>query len=190
VIAFVRHGRTAVNCAGKFQGRTDPPLDEVGREQAARVAGAFASQPVARVVASPLQRAVETATTIAAGHGLSVTTDDRLIELDYGDWDERGLADIPADAWATWRADPTFAPPGGESLVDVTKRVISFCTDQPHDELVVAVSHVSPIKSAVCWALDIDERATFRMFLDLVSVSRVDWRADGSPFLAGFNQRG
>jgi broad specificity phosphatase PhoE len=52
------------------------------------------------------------------------------------------------------------------------------------------VSHVSPIKAAVCWALDIDERATFRMFLDLVSVTRVDWRPDGSPFLAGFNQRG
>ncbi len=52
----------------------------------------------------------------------------------------------------------------------------------------VAVSHVSPIKAAVCWALGVDERATWRMFLDLASVSRIGSRAGGVPYLASYNE--
>jgi probable phosphoglycerate mutase len=187
VIALVRHGQTAVNRAGRLQGRVDVALNELGTHQAAQLGAAFASEPVTRVISSPLQRARDTAAPIARAHALAVDTDERLVEIDYGDWDERGLGEIGPEAWEHWRADPTFAPPGGESLGRVRERVVDFCAEHLGVDLVVAVSHVSPIKAAVCWALGVDERATWRMFLDLASVSRIGSR-DGVPFLASYNE--
>ena len=55
------------------------------------------------------------------------------------------------------------------------------------DDLVIAVSHVSPIKAAVCTALHVDERATWRMQLDVASVTRIGARPDGTPYLGTFN---
>jgi probable phosphoglycerate mutase len=194
VIVFVRHGQTAVNQAGQLQGRFDAPLTPAGEAQVQRVASALAQgTPPQRIVTSPLVRARSTAEAIAAQCGLHVEVDERLVELDYGEWDQLGLADVPADAWRAWRASPSFAPPGGESLEMVTARVVEFCVarlDEWRDDLVVAVSHVSPIKAAVCWALGTDETATWRMHLELASITRVGWRANGSgsPYLASFNE--
>jgi probable phosphoglycerate mutase len=188
VISFARHGQTAVNAGGRLQGRLDEPLSELGATQARALADVFASEPVTRVVSSPLARALETAAAIAARHALTVEIDERLVELDYGAWDGVRLADVAPEDWAAWRADPSFAPPGGESLVAVTARVASFCTDVLGDDLVIAVSHVSPIKAAVCCALGIDERATWRMQLGLASVTRVGGRPDGSAYLLSYNE--
>jgi alpha-ribazole phosphatase len=188
LIALVRHGQTAVNRAGRLQGRVDVALNELGTQQAAQLGAAFAAEPVTRVISSPLQRARDTAAPIARAHALAVDSDDRLVEIDYGEWDERGLREIGPEEWERWRGDPKFAPPGGESLARVTERVVDFCNEYLGDELVVAVSHVSPIKSAVCWALGVDESATWRMFLDLASVSRIGRRDGGPPFLASYNE--
>ncbi|HEY5171127.1 MAG TPA: histidine phosphatase family protein [Acidimicrobiia bacterium] len=187
MIAFVRHGQTELNRGGRLQGRIDAPLSDLGAEQAAALARGFASEPVTRVLSSPLQRARDTAAGIAARHGLAVEVDERLIELDYGSWDGLALADVSPDDWASWRNDPEFAPPGGERLSDVTARVLSFCIDVLTDDLVVAVSHVSPIKAAVCSALRVDERVTWRMQLDVASVTRIGRRGDGNAYLIAFN---
>jgi broad specificity phosphatase PhoE len=186
---FVRHGQTAVNRDAQLQGRVDAALTAVGEEQAARLGAWFASQPApARVVSSPLRRARQTADAIASAHGLAVSIDERLVELDYGDWDGKPLADVPASAWAAWRADPAFSPPGGESLVDVSTRVVAFCHEMlAAGDDVVAVSHVSPIKAAVCWALGTDEGASWRMHLDLASITRVSARGE-TPYLASYNE--
>jgi broad specificity phosphatase PhoE len=187
VIAFVRHGQTELNRGGRLQGRIDAPLSDHGSEQAAALARGLASEPVARVLSSPLRRARDTAAAIAARHGLVVEVDDRLIEIDYGSWDGRALTDVSPDDWAAWRNDPEFAPPGGERLSDVTARAFSFCADVLTDDLVVAVSHVSPIKAAVCTALRVDERVTWRMQLEVASVTRIGRRPDGSAYLIAFN---
>jgi broad specificity phosphatase PhoE len=187
VIAFVRHGQTELNRAGRLQGRLDVPLSALGEQQAAALGRGYAHEPVTRVFSSPLRRARDTAAAIAAPHDLSVDLDDRLIELAYGEWDGRALADVPPEAWAAWRKDPAFAPPGGETLADVGARIRSFCADVPADELVVAVSHVSPIKAAVCNALGVDDRVTWRMQLEVAAVTRIGRRPDGSAYLAAFN---
>ncbi len=187
MIAFVRHGQTELNRRGRLQGRIDAPLSELGARQAAALARGYASASVTRVLSSPLQRARATAAAIAATHGLSVEVDDRLIELDYGEWDGLALTDVPAGDWAAWRSDIEFAPPGGERLADVAERVASFCTDVLTDDLVIAVSHVSPIKAAVCVALRVEQRSTWRMQLDVASVTRIGRRPDGSPYLITFN---
>ena len=188
MIAFVRHGQTELNRGGRLQGRLDAPLSALGSEQAAALGRGFASAPVTRVVSSPLQRAHDTAAAIAGAHGLAVEVDDRLIELDYGDWDGLLLREVSSADWATWRNDPEFAPPGGERLADVTARVASFCAEVLTDDLVIAVSHVSPIKAAVCFALRIDDRATWRMQLDVASVTRIGRRPDATPYLISYNE--
>jgi broad specificity phosphatase PhoE len=69
------------------------------------------------------------------------------------------------------------------------ERVAAFCSERLHaDTTVVAVSHVSPIKAAVAWALGVDDDATWRMQLDVASITRIGRRANnGPPFLAGYN---
>jgi broad specificity phosphatase PhoE len=191
MITFVRHGETAHNADGRLQGRADVELSARGLEQVARLATRLATHEIASVYSSPLRRARQTAIAIAAVVGCEVEIDDRLIELDYGDWDGRPLAEIGPDAWAAWRADPSFAPPGGESLQVVTARVDAFCRERfaatGVGVNVIAVSHVSPIKAAVCWALGVDERATWQMQLGLATITDIGVRPNGGGYLASFN---
>jgi probable phosphoglycerate mutase len=188
---LVRHGRTEANASGLLLGRLDPPLDEVGRAQATAAADAIgAVTGIGRVISSPLARARDTASFIAARVGVDVVVDDRWVELDYGDYDGVALTDVPADEWARWRADPTFTPPGGESLVSLRHRV-DASLDQLRDELadgpdVVVVSHVSPIKAAVAWTLGVGDEVTWRMYLAPASICRVRVDRRG-PSLTGFN---
>jgi broad specificity phosphatase PhoE len=189
VIVFVRHGQTEVNREGRFQGRLDPPLTDLGREQARLVAEGLAGCGAQIVLTSPLQRASDTARAIGQVAGVPVEVDERLVEIDYGEWDGEPLGSVSRAQWARWRDDISFTPPGGESLVAVGERVARFCTDRLRaDSIVVAVSHVSPIKAAVAWALGSDADATWRMHLDVASVSRIDRRGDGPPLLLTYNE--
>jgi broad specificity phosphatase PhoE len=187
MISFVRHGETAHNRDGRLQGRADLELSERGLDQVTRLGTRFPAGSLTAVVTSPLRRAQQTAEAIAAACRAPVEVDERLVELDYGEWDGRALADVPADAWSTWRADPNFAPPGGESLVAVTERVGDFCRERLAGGAIVAVSHVSPIKAAVAWALGVDEHATWRMQLGLATISTIGARPDGSGYLLSYN---
>ncbi len=190
MIVLVRHGRTEANRAGLLLGRADPPLDETGREQARGLATVLDRAPLA-IVCSPLRRTRETAAAIAAPWGLAVEPDDRLLELDYGEWDERPLADVPLETWMRWREEPAFAPPGGESLAAVQRRVagcMAELLERAGDEVVVAVSHVSPIKAAAAWALGSGPELSWRMRLDVASVSRIATGPTGAPVLLSWNE--
>lgn len=191
MIALVRHGQTAANRGGLLQGRTDLPLTDLGHAQAAQLGellGRESGRPV-RVLSSPLRRALDTAAPIAARAGIEVEVDERLVELDYGEWDERPIVEVSTEEWAAWRLDPGFAPPGGESLRDVAARVGDLCEELIDvDGLVVAVSHVSPIKAGVVWALGGEETLVWRLHLDLASVSRIARRPDGRACLSTFNE--
>lgn len=192
MIALVRHGETEPNRAGLLLGRADPPLTDAGRAQADAVARSLCRShaPIA-VVSSPLQRAVATASAIAECAGVGVEVDERLVEIDYGEWDERGFDDVPADELARWRRDPEFAPPGGESLAAVQARAGACAQElleRAGDGVVVAVSHVSPIKGAVAWAIGASPDAAWRMRLDLASITRIIPGPAG-PTLLTYNER-
>lgn len=183
MLILVRHGQTQANAEARVLGRADPPLTELGLRQATAMAAAVGS--VDRVVASPLARARQT----AACFGVPVEVDERWIELDFGEYDERLLTDVPLEVWQRWRADPGYAPPGGESLVSVGERVRAACealADDARERNVVVVSHVSPIKAAVTWALGTGDEVIWRLFLDLASVSKVEVGPHG-PVLRTYN---
>jgi broad specificity phosphatase PhoE len=188
VLILVRHGQTAANRSGLLLGRSDVPLTDLGRAQAAGVSAAVrAGANVAAVIASPLRRARET----AACFELPVQIDERWIEIDYGGLEGRPFAEVPESLWGRWRRDVEFVPDGGESLAACGRRVREACAElaaRVAVEDVVVVSHVSPIKAAVCWALAIDERATWRMQLGLASITRIGAGRDGAPHLLSFNE--
>lgn len=200
-VHFVRHGRTAVNAQGRLSGRHDPDLDELGQQQAHLVAEALRASTDGRavtVVTSPLVRCVRTAEAVALAcqdGAARVAVDERFIEMDYGDWDGLPLSDVSAESWRRWQEDPGFAPPGGETLASVTTRVKDAVADwvsRHPGEVIVVASHVSPIKAAVVWALDVGERATWRMRLSNASITRLEVSLSGenaaSATLMAFNE--
>jgi broad specificity phosphatase PhoE len=124
-LILLRHGQTDYNVAGRMQGHLDSVLTTVGHEQAATAAPVLAALGPDRVVSSDLQRAVDTAEVVGTACGLPVKFDARLRETHLGNWQGHTVAEIDGDypgAIATWRSDPEWAPPGGESRVAVVAR--------------------------------------------------------------------
>ncbi|MEY3360811.1 MAG: hypothetical protein RL531_530 [Actinomycetota bacterium] len=187
MIVLARHGQTEANRDGLLVGRIDPPLTALGLEQAGRLGDVLTATRASRVVSSPLERTRRTATVIAARLGLEVEIDERIVEMDYGAWDGTPLAEIPIETWRAWRTDPDFRPPEGESLRDVSRRVGAAMGEWlTADRTVIAVTHVSPIKAALTWALGAPETMAWRMFVEVASISRIGLR-QGAPCMLGFN---
>jgi broad specificity phosphatase PhoE len=186
-LVLLRHGQTEPNRDGQLLGRIDAPLTDLGHRQASAAAQAVLSRhDVARVVASPLGRARTTAELF----GLPVEVDERWIEVDYGDYDGLPFKEVPDELWRQWRADASWAPPSGESLASVGRRVREACgslSAAATDADVVVVSHVSPIKAAVAWALEVGDEVSWRMHLDVAAVCVIDCGKRG-PSLRLFNQ--
>jgi broad specificity phosphatase PhoE len=183
MLHVVRHGRTEANAAGLLLGRLDPDLDALGIRQATAVAAAIG--PVDRVVSSPLLRAVRT----AEAFGVDVETDDRWLELDYGDLDGTSVSEVPSSTWVQWRADLDWAPPGGESHAALGERVRSACEDliaEAAGSEVVVVTHVSPIKASLAWALGVGDEIAWRCFVEPASVLRIAV-GPGGPTVRSFN---
>ena len=192
MLILVRHGESEANARGLLLGRTDAALTEKGRAQAG-AARALVYDPVVEVRTSPLARARDTAELLALGPPLTV--DERWVEVDYGEFECQPLGDIPASVWQRWMDDRHFRPEGGETLAEVDERIGAVCAElfaapgagaRRTDGDVVVVSHVTPIKAAVAWALGTTD-LYWRLHLRTASVTRIGWSRD-APILHGFNE--
>lgn len=192
MLILVRHGESVANAQGLLLGRTDAELTETGRAQAAAVP-TLLERPVVEVRSSPLCRAIDTAELL--GLGVSVVVDERWIEVDYGEFECQPLGDIPAEVWQKWQRDRDFRPVDGETLSEVDVRIAGACEElfatdgsgaRRADGDVVVVSHVTPIKAAVAWALGTPD-LYWRLYLRTASVTRISWNRD-APILHGFNE--
>lgn len=184
MLFLVRHGQTAANASRLLLGRDDPPLTPLGQRQADAIAAALPAP--SRIISSPLRRATDT----AAAFGRPVEVDERWIEMDYGDLDGRSIGSVTAEFWSRWRADPAFAPTGGESLAAVGERVRSACVELAEAAAegdVVVVSHVSPIKAAIAWVLGAPDVVAWRMYVEDAAVARVKTEPP-VPLLMSFNE--
>jgi probable phosphoglycerate mutase len=195
-LLLVRHGSTPLSGL-RYSGRGDPPLSDEGDAQARALAGRLSRvDGLAAVVSSPLRRARATGTAIADEAGVGVVLDDGLVEADFGRWDGLTFAEVRA-GWpaehAAWLADSAVAPPGGESVNQVARRVRKV-----RDRLLAAypgrtvavVSHVTPIKLLLCSALGAPASSLFRIHLDTASLSTVDWYPDGPAVVRLVNDTG
>ncbi len=183
MLFLVRHGRTAINVGNRLQGRIDHPLDDVGIQQSIEIASVIKS--IDRVISSPLIRAKQT----AEAFGKSIEIEKRFIELDYGDFDGMFQKDVPEDIWRQWRGNNDYRPPNGESLHELDGRVrgaLSDLMEEARLKNIVVVSHVSPIKAAIAWAIGSDVGVSWKMLLDRASISRIEITENG-PRMRGFN---
>jgi broad specificity phosphatase PhoE len=195
VLILVRHGQTDPNVRGLLLGRADPQLTEAGYRQACALAAALPRAD--RIVSSPLARARHTAAVLAGAapgdaDAAGVEVDARWIEMDYGELDGCPPTALGEQSWQTWREDPDFVPAGGESLAAVCIRVREACEELAEDAArgnVIVVSHVSPIKAAVTWALGVGVEVAWRMFLGDAAVCRID-TSGAVPLLLAFNDAG
>ncbi|NQU21597.1 MAG: histidine phosphatase family protein [Candidatus Nealsonbacteria bacterium] len=164
LIHCVRHGESSYNAEGRIQGQSDPALSELGRRQGEAVAEALAQLPIDAVYSSPLRRAMQTARPLADALQLEVRTDDRLMEVHAGDFQDQLRTDLEAlrpEEMARWRSgDPDFALPGGETRRHLMQRgleVFQQIADNAHKQVVV-VTHGGLLAAALKALLGVPAR--------------------------------
>ena len=197
---LLRHGATEFSLGKRFSGAggRDVPLAPVGvRQVEAAAAEIVARGGVDVVIASPLQRARQTAEHVVAAHaalGRDVELEvlDGFAECGFGEWDGRTFAEV-AERWPVeleaWLASPDVAPPGGESFAQHRARVdaarLEVLTRYPGQVAAVA-THVTPVKTMVGLALDAPVHSVYRMELGPGSITTIAWWADGNASVRGF----
>jgi broad specificity phosphatase PhoE len=124
---LVRHAESAWGADRRVHGQSDPPLSDLGRRQAAALAEVLEGRHIDAVYSSPLLRAYETASAIAATHQLSPIVDERFRETNLGAWEGQPIVDLEDDrGFIAWKLDPSaVSAPGGETLATVTDRVVA-----------------------------------------------------------------
>ncbi|KQB86828.1 bifunctional RNase H/acid phosphatase [Corynebacterium lowii] len=186
-LILVRHGQTEHTVRGCYSGHSDPDLTSIGTAQAERAAQlvqGLVSSREAVVLSSPLRRARHTAQAVAQSIGAAVKVEADLIELNFGDWDGKEFSQVrdayPAEH-AAWLEDTAVAPPGGESLDELHRRVSALRERLVKDHegaTLVLVSHVNPIKSLLRQALGGGPECFRGIFLDIASVSVVEFMGE------------
>ena len=147
-LIVLRHGRTAWNASGRFQGQADPPLDAVGRRQARAAAARLARMRPWGVITSDLRRARQTAAAVGAACNTPVREDPALREVDLGAWeglDEKAAARLFPVEHASWRRGEDVRRGGGETLAEAGARVavaiMAAVAECPPGDVLVVVSH-------------------------------------------------
>jgi 2,3-bisphosphoglycerate-dependent phosphoglycerate mutase len=151
-ILLVRHGETDWNHERRIQGQSDPPLNELGREQARALSQALAAEQVDAVYASDLRRARETAEILAAELGLPVVVDRELRELNFGPWEGRTVEELEAryaDAFARWRNGGEAGWSGGEThaaMAERVRRAVHRLAETHPGGRILLVAHGGPVR--------------------------------------------
>jgi alpha-ribazole phosphatase len=173
-LVLVRHAEPAV--VGVCYGSLDVALSDRGREQAAALAERLRDERFDAVVASPRRRAVET----AAALGVPVRTDDRLREIDFGEFEGRTFAELERaepELFRTWMETPTkIRFPGGESYADLRARATAALEELRGSVLVV--THGGVIRAGLASWLELPDHAVFRLDQRYCGVTIVEWLGD------------
>jgi len=165
-LILVRHGRTALNAAGRFRGHEDVRLDEVGRAQVEALARRLKmSFNITQLLASPLRRALETADPTAKAFGLATVVEPRLIDLDFGDWQgltpEEAAVAYPRE-YRDWERIPEkMLLPGGGDLaghIDSAVRLVRELSADYLGETVGLVTHEVVCQGLTCAFLGVPLR--------------------------------
>ena len=168
-VLLIRHGENEYVKKGRLAGRKPGVhLNEKGRAQAENLAKALAKTPIKAIYSSPLDRTMETAAPIAKAHGLKVIKRAGLLEVDFGDWQDKTLKQLSRrKLWSVVQNNPAQARfPEGESFADaqhrITTEIESIIKLHKPQDLFVCVGHSDMIKLAVAYytglALDFFQR--------------------------------
>jgi len=199
-VILLRHGRSTSNTAGVLAGRSEGvDLDDKGREQAAGLIDRIGELPIRAVVCSPMQRCRRTVEPLAEALCLQPLIDDRLSEVDYGEWTGRKIGDLAKEPlWRVVQAHPSAAVfPGGEGLAQVQARAVAAVREHDRrladqhggDALWLACTHGDVIKAVIADALGTHLDSFQRVTADPGSVSVVRY-TQLRPFVLHANHTG
>jgi broad specificity phosphatase PhoE len=179
-LAVVRHGQTAWNADGRFQGQSDIPLDATGRSQALALGAYLSNVAFAFAVASDLSRATETAQAILANRDVELERDPRWREMQFGAWEGLTWKEIvarnPELAERPANAPRFYTPQGGESFEAVGERVAdavaSLAERASEGSRILVVTHAGPLHALLRVLLGESEAAALGVRFVPASVTR------------------
>ena len=190
-VILVRHGETEWNRLHQIQGsNSDTPLNNTGKQQVKRLALRLKKEPIQAIYCSPLERALETAWTIASHHRLEVLLEPDLKEFDLGELEGTKIEDLDKsyrEILFITRDGETFPRvPGGESLREVQQRAWSaiqrIISQHPEGEIVI-VSHYFLLLTILCQGLNLPLLEMSRLRLDAASMSILTFNGQFSRLL-------
>lgn len=181
-VVLMRHAEPSARARGWCYGKLDVGLGDSGRAQAATAASAFSRGDLSVVVSSPRIRAKQTAQVLATAVDAPLHEDDRLAEIDFGEFEGRTYEEIEAshpEAYAAWMHSPTTMRfPGGESFAEMKVRVLeavrALRSARP-GETIGVVSHGGVGRIIIADALRMPDEAIFALEQSYAGVSVLDW---------------
>ena len=195
-LILVRHARSVSNGSGTLAGRSaGVDLDETGFSQASGLVRRLAGVPLSAVYVSPLQRCAQTVRPLLDQRECSAVVEERLAEVDYGDWTGRKVADLVEEPlWKVVQQHPSAAVfPGGEGLAQVQARAVAAVREidrqLPAESVWLACSHGDVIKAVLADALGMHLDVFQRLVVDPCSVSVVRF-TETRPFVLRVNDNG
>jgi 2,3-bisphosphoglycerate-dependent phosphoglycerate mutase len=187
-LLLARHGRTEWHRDNRYVSRTDIGLNETGRREAWMLARRAEEERPDLVLCSPLTRALETARLSAEACDMEPRTDERLRELDFGEWEGKSLAEIreeDSESVSLFEEDPArHGFPGGEPLHKGAERVLEILAElhRSHTgQTVLVVAHNTLLRLGLCQMLGIPVKDYRRRLPRLVNaaVSEVRFGGEG-----------
>ncbi|MBP1560891.1 MAG: histidine phosphatase family protein [Oscillospiraceae bacterium] len=190
-IYFVRHAEAMGNVLEFFQGRTDCEISEKGAKQLECLAERFKDIPIEAIYSSPLKRTMSTAEAVNKYHGLPIITDERLMEIDGGEWEGKPWAELPKlypkeyDLWQNRMYD--FYTEKGEKMTEVFERMKTAVADiaaQNVGKTIAVVSHGCALRNYLCYAMGNPiERLKDVGWSDNTAVSLVEYDESLTPHI-------
>jgi broad specificity phosphatase PhoE len=192
-LLLIRHLEPDRSVHGRAYGSLDAPLSALALEQAAKLAQALDGLRLDAVYTSPLRRALETATALAAQRKLAPIAHEGLREIDFGEIEGSRYEEIEKgrpDLFRSWMADPTGVSfPGGESFADLRLRVLGAAEEiraRHRGRGVALVAHGGVTRAIIAASLSMPDEAVFRLDQAYGAVSVVDWLGE-TPILRVLN---
>jgi broad specificity phosphatase PhoE len=174
LLLLVRHGETAYNAVGRYQGHVQIELNALGQQQATRVCLRLAQRSIQAIYSSDLVRCLQTIQPLIAAVGLPLTLDQRLREIDVGLWEHLTIPEIRASYpgnYAAYKQNPgATVHVGGESYMQLQHRAVAAIQDiigrhAPTDTVVIC-AHGGTIRAIACWLLALDVNHYNKMWID------------------------
>ena len=197
-LLFIRHGQTNWNVEHLLPGQLPGiPLNEAGREQAARLAEALKVLPITSVISSPLERARDTAAYLARARDLSVLVEDDLMDTDVGPWAGKNYNELSKSdpLWKEFVRNPTRAPDGVESFTQLQQRVVAaverWLKREETGDYPAFVAHADVIKLLLAYYIGLDVARAGWLNIENASVCMIELEEEQRPrvMAIGWNPR-
>jgi len=192
-ILLLRHAEP--ESAGLYIGSgSNPDLSRDGYAKAEEISSVLAREKPDRLYSSPLKRAWETITPTARRTGLDTLISEGLAEMDFGEWEGLGWKEIEQrdpDLWHSWLDNPwSVPPPGGETLKELNKRVITALNEilstHPGEKILIA-THGGPLRTVLGHALQLEPSAFWSAAIDYACLCRFRQQPLGALDLLQWN---